>query len=97
MICSNSLYGVVARIAVAEDLGLKILKLAFQVFNNFSLFYNVVMNETDIKQPFFFFLYWKGKQRCIRKEQWLATSSCKRALTVLCHVRPVKLFLQLDF
>lgn len=55
MICSNSLYGVVARIAVAEDLGLKILKLAFQVFNNFSLFYNVVMNETDIKQPFFFF------------------------------------------
>lgn len=58
---SNSLYGdllaasCVTQIAVAEesDLKVKMLKLIFQVFNNFSLFYVLVINETDIKKSGF--------------------------------------------
>lgn len=56
MLCSNSLYGdilaasCVTQIAVAEESGLKVkmLKLIFQVFNNFSLLYILVINESDI-------------------------------------------------
>lgn len=45
----------VAQIAVAEDSGLNVemLKWIFQVFNNFSMFHDVVMNETGIKQSDF--------------------------------------------
>lgn len=61
MICSNSLCGdllaasCVTQIAAAEesDLKVKMLKLIFQVFINFSLFYISVINETDIKKSVF--------------------------------------------
>lgn len=61
MFCSNSLYGDilaasrVTQIAVAGESGLKVkmLKLIFQVFNNFSLLYILVINESDIQKSVF--------------------------------------------
>lgn len=61
MFCSNSLYGDilaasrVTQIAVAGESGLKVkmLKLIFQVFNNFSLLYILVINESDIQKSGF--------------------------------------------
>lgn len=45
----------VAQIAVAEDssLNVEMFEWIFQVFNNFSMFHDVVMNETGIKQSDF--------------------------------------------
>lgn len=61
IICSNSLYGAVlavscvTQIAGAEEsqLRLKMSKLIFQVFNNFSLFYISVINGGDVKESGF--------------------------------------------
>lgn len=61
IICSNSLYeavlaeSCVTQIAGAEEseLRVKMPKLIFQVFNNFSLFYISVMNGSDMKKSGF--------------------------------------------
>lgn len=61
IICSNSLYGAVlaascvAQIAGAEEseLGVKMPKLIFQVFNNFSQFCISVISRSDVKKSGF--------------------------------------------
>lgn len=61
MFCSDSLHGDISaasrvtRIAVDEESGLqvKMLKLIFQVFNNFSLLYILVINRSDVKKSGF--------------------------------------------
>lgn len=83
---SNSLYGdllaasCVTQIAVAEesDLKVKMLKLIFQVSNNFSLFYILVINETDTKKSGFVLEMAAGMYR--QSNGWLLVFAKKHYL-----------------